>query len=256
MLALRQNSIYIIIIVLILNVQKTAYAQESSDGIELKRIIYKEQFQAGISFNTNGYSLNARRTWSPTAFTERGFDFNMAMVRHPKEVSDYNYYYIGGDTYVYGKLNSLYTVHVGFGESHVISKKRDIGSIEINYFYFGGISLGGVKPIYLEINTAPLGSENVETSTERYDPSKHNLYNIVGGKPFTKGFSEMKLYPGIYAKFGIDFDYKISNQKIGTIETGIVADYFFKEVPIMANTDNYNYFLAFYLSVNFGKKWN
>ena len=230
--------------------------EEKHNGVELHGIIYTKQFQAGISLNTNGYSLNARRSWSPTAFFERGLEFDIAMIRHPKEVNDYNYYYIGGNNYAYGKLNSLYTMRFGFGEKHEIAEKIDVGSVEINYFYYGGLALGGVKPIYLEINKAPIGSGSVNVSTERYDPNEHNLNNIVGGVPFTKGFSEMQFYPGIYAKFGLDFDYKISTQKIGTLEAGMIVDYYFREVPIMAKTKNYSYFLAFYLSINFGKKWN
>jgi len=230
--------------------------EEKNNGVELRGIIYTKFFQAGLSLNTNGYSLNARRSWSPTAFFERGYEIDIAMIRHPKEVNEYNRYYVGGNSYAYGKLNSLYTMRFGLGEKHEIAEKIDLGSIEINYFYYGGLTLGGVKPIYLEINTAPISSDYVNISTERYDPNKHNLYNIVGGVPFTKGFSEMKFYPGIYAKFGLDFDYKVSTKKIGTLETGIVVDYYFKEVPIMANTKNYSYFLAFYVSINFGKKWN
>ncbi len=178
------------------------------------------------------------------------------MIRHPKEVNDYNYYYIGGSTFAYGKLNSLYVLRFGIGENHEIAEKIDLGSIEINYFYYGGLSLGGVKPIYLEINKAAPSSGFVDVATERYDPNEHNLNNIVGGVPFSKGFSEIAFYPGIYAKFGLNFDYKISTQKIGKIETGMVVDYYFKKVPIMAKAENYSYFLAFYVSINFGKKWN
>ena len=254
-------SLSTLLVVLFMLVNSSIYSQSKDDdekitGIELRGIIYEKQFQAGFSLNTNGYSINARRSWSPTAFFERGIDMDLAMIRHPKEVNDYNYYYVGGSTYAYGKLNSLYTFRLGFGERHGIADKIDVGSIEINYFYYGGLSLGGVKPIYLDINTAPISSDYVSITTERYDPNKHNLNNIVGGVPFTKGFSEMKIYPGIYAKFGLDFDYKISTRKIGTFETGMVVDYYFREVPIMAKTKNYSYFLAFYLSINFGKKWN
>lgn len=251
----------LLFLALVLLIHSGVYSQsknveETNDGVELRGIIYTKQFQAGFSLNTNGYSLNARRSWSPTAFFERGYEFDVAMIRHPKEVNEYNYYYIGGNSYAYGKLNSLYTMRFGFGEKHEIAEKIDVGSVEINYFYYGGVSIGGVKPIYLEINNAPISSDYVDVNTERYDPNKHNLNNIVGGVPFTKGFSEIKFYPGIYAKFGIDFDYKVSTQKIGTLEAGIVVDYYFKEVPIMANVKNDSYFLAFYLSINFGKKWN
>jgi len=238
---------------------QTGEEEEKITGTELQGIIYLNEFQAGFSFNTNGYTLTARRSWSPTAFFERGFEADLVMIRHPKEINSYNPYYraFGASSYAYGKLNSLYALRIGIGENHEIAEKIDIGSVEINYFYYGGISLGGVKPIYLEINKVyPLAPNNSDLVTERYDPNKHSLEDIYGGVLFTKGFSEMKFYPGIYAKFGLNFDYKISTKKIGTLETGMVVDYYFKEVPIMAKAKNYSYFLAFYISINFGKKWN
>lgn len=116
--------------------------------------------------------------------------------------------------------------------------------------------MGGVKPIYLEISQVPIGAPYKDTKVERYDPAKHSFDDIFGGTSFTKGFSEMQFYPGIYAKFALNFDYKVSTKKIGTVETGIVADYYFRKVPIMAKAENFSYFISFYLSINFGKKWN
>ncbi|MCK5782062.1 MAG: hypothetical protein KAH10_05695 [Flavobacteriales bacterium] len=219
-------------------------------GTELNGIIYLNEFQAGFSLNTNGYSINARKSWSPNAFFERGYEASVVMIRHPKEINSYNPIIYGGSSYPYGKLNSLYALRFGFGENHEIAEKIDLGSVEINYFYYGGLSIGGVKPIYLEI------IEGDRLVTRKYEPTEHTINNIYGGVPFTKGFSEIKIYPGIYAKFGLNFDYKVSTVKIATIETGMVIDYYFKEVPIMAKTKNYSYFLAYYVSINFGKKWN
>lgn len=228
--------------------------EERIGGTELQGIIYLEEFQAGFSFTTNGYYINARRSWSPTAFFERGFEADIVMIRHPKEINRYNstINFYGGSSFAFGKLNSLYALRIGFGENHEIAEKIDLGSVEINYFYYGGLSIGGVKPIYLEIFN-PTSVNYIDT--ERYDPSRHDLDNIFGGVPFTKGFSEMKIYPGIYAKFGLNFDYKISTQKIGTLEAGMVIDYYFKKVPIMVTAKNYSHFLSFYISINFGKKW-
>ena len=245
----------ILLFIAVLFQHESAYAQmlNKDDGIkgtELAGIIYENYFQAGFSLNTNGYSLNARKSWVQNAFLERGYEADIVMIRHPKEINSYNPLIFGGSSYPYGKLNSLYAIRIGFGESREIAEKIDLGSIEINYFYYGEVSIGGVKPIYLEI------IEGDRLVTRRYDPTKHSINNIYGGVPFTKGFSEIKIYPGIYAKFGLNFDYKVSTTKIGTIETGIVIDYYFNDVPIMAKTKNYSYFLAYYVSINFGKKWN
>ena len=231
---------------------------ENITGTELRGIIYQNEFQGGFSFNTNGYSINLRRSWAPNAFYERGFELDVVMIRHQKEINshNYNYYASGGSSYVYGKLNSLYAIRLGVLENREIAEKIDIGSIEINYLYSGGLSIGGVKPIFLEISQVPPGTGYKETKVERYDPNKHSYDQIYGGTPFIKGFEEIKIYPGIYAKFALNFDYKVSTKKIGTLETGVVVDYYFKKVPIMAKVENYSYYIAFYLSVNFGKKWN
>lgn len=225
--------------------------EEQIIGTELGGVIYKSEFQGGFAFNTHGYSINLRRSWAPNAFYERGFELDIAMIRHNKEINRYNY--DGGSSYVYGKLNSLYALRLGVLENREIAEKIDIGSIEINYMYSGGLSIGGVKPIFLEV-IDPTSYNSIVV--ERYDPAEHSIDEIYGGTPFTKGFSEIKIYPGIYAKFALNFDYKVSTTKIGTLETGIVVDYYFQKVPIMAYADNHSYFIAFYLSINFGKKWN
>jgi hypothetical protein len=225
---------------------------------ELRGIIYKQEYQYGFGFSTNGYFLNFRRSYSPSVFKERGLELDVAIVRHPKEVNGYSYIYqgLGSSSFVYGKLNSLYPVRFGYGEKHEIAQKIDVSSVEINYFYYAGVSMGIVKPIYLQINKAPISSFDVELVNERYDPNKHTYNDIYGGTLFTNGFRELTLYPGIYGKFGLDFDYKISTKRIATVETGILVDYYFRKVPIMAFEDNFSYFIAFYASINFGKRWN
>lgn len=244
-----------LLLIIIYFASKNTTAQTSNNvqehiGAEIKGVVYTKQYQVGGSFNTNGYSINYRLGKIPTSFYEKNIDIDIALIRHPKDVSR-NSNTNNGSNYSYGKLNSLYTIRVGYGENREIADKIDVGSIEINYHYYAGISFGLVKPVYLEIETEPYVTE-----IEKYNPYAHNLANIYGGATFTKGFSEITFYPGIYTKFGLNFDYSKTTTKISTIETGIIIDYFINEVPIMAKSENYNVFLAFYLSFNIGKKWN
>ena len=68
---------------------------------------------------------------------------------------------------------------------------------------------------------------------------------------------------GLYVKTGFAFDFNLSDKKITTLEVGAVFDYFpawgvyqAENVPIMWNTENYAEWLQFYLTINFGGKWN
>jgi hypothetical protein len=56
----------------------------------------------------------------------------------------------------------------------------------------------------------------------------------------------------------LNFDWSTKDEKILNLETGAVFDYFFKEVPIMAdfeNLKNKSTFLSLYATLTFGKKY-
>ena len=81
---------------------------------------------------------------------------------------------------------------------------------------------------------------------------------------FFQGIEKTSLRTGLYLKSGFVFDNNWSDQKITSLEIGAVLDYFpqwfglysEEKVPIMYEAENYNLWLQFYLTINFGKKWN
>ena len=46
------------------------------------------------------------------------------------------------------------------------------------------------------------------------------------------------------------------HQKVSIIETGIVGDFFLKEIPLMAFIDNNRYYVNFYITLTWGAKKN
>ena len=55
---------------------------------------------------------------------------------------------------MYGKLNYLFVLRPGIGIQNVINSKPYWGGVEIRYFYYGGLSLGFTKPVYLYVYDA------------------------------------------------------------------------------------------------------
>lgn len=229
-----------------------------------KRQVYDREFTGGIMFHTRGYGISFRNLHFSDGYNKWGMEFDFATIRHPKEIKFPSpYFFNAARSFVYGKLNGLYTFRVGYGRDKVLVDKTDQGSISISWVTFGGASFGFLKPVYLEIlKETPQGI--AEISTERYDPKVHDYTDIYGQAPFFTGIENSSLRMGVYLKTGFAFDYNWSDKRITTLEVGAIVDYFpqwfgvYKdaEVPIMYDTKNYSAWLQFYVSINFGAKWN
>jgi hypothetical protein len=177
-------------------------------------------------------------------------------MRHPKETKVQNPYYDNSKGYVYGKLNSVFVVRGGFGYRKVMYSKENKGAVEIAWQAFAGPSLAFAKPVYLEIiPESAYSHDDWFLSEERYDPDRHYIDNIYGKAPFSRGFSEMKINPGGYAKFAINVEHSPEDEQIRALEAGVVFDLYAKPVSIMATENNKPFFLTLYLSLQFGRKW-
>lgn len=220
-------------------------------------ILLKQEASGGLIIHSNGWGLNFRRGTHVTAKRKRIWEFEVVSMKHPKEFKSVNPYFENSKGYVYGKQNSFLLVRPGFGYQNVLFHKEDRkgGGVEVRYHYYGGLSLGFAKPVYLEILTPTLVPFEFTLSTEKYNPNEHYIDNIYGKAPFAKGLDEIKVHPGIYVKSGFSFDYASRQDNIRSLETGIVLDAFYKKVPIMALTENKQFFLSFYVSLHFGAKW-
>ena len=223
---------------------------------DIRGVIYTDAYTVSVGIASNGYLLNYRRHWMSSVFYHQGLELDLGILQHEKEVSIDSNVYGGQSSYVYGRLNSLYAVRLGWGVNGRLIPKREVGAVRIGYHYYGGMSLGITVPTYLKINTNYGTGKFAKSKVERYDPSKHsNQEMIMGGTFFLRGIADVALYPGIYGKVGLNFEYSPTKETIYSIEIGALCDYYFVEVPIMHNTSNYSYYFAFYASFNYGGKW-
>jgi hypothetical protein len=238
----------------------SAFAQqEGSQGVPIgadgQKILYRNEMAGGLVAHTEGFGLNFRRGKHVTGFRKRVFELEFVNMRHPKEVKTVNPYFENSKGFYYGKLNTMQILRPGIGYQNVLYSKADGRGVEIRYVTFLGASLGFVKPVYLEIlHETPVQFE-YQLSTEKYDPNKHFIDNIYGRAPYFKGFDEMKIYPGGYAKLGLSFEYGAYEEDVKAIETGVCVDVYPKVVPLMANTNNHQVFVSLYINLLYGRKW-
>ena len=238
-----------------------------ADTVDLGYLLRKEK-SGNVMLHTLGYGFGTRFGINKTYYKNRMFEFDFLEMRAPNQVRRYNENFPNPRSYVYGKLNNLYIIRAGIGRQHLLNRKPYWGGVEVRGFYYGGADIGFAKPSFLYIAYYSVIDNQIvvdHTSLERYDPDKHFPYigqnpnclcDIYGRGPILSGFEKIRIYPGLYAKGGFNFEFSAQSDRIKSVETGIALDVFPKPVPVMAFKDANYFFLTAYHSFHFGKRYN
>jgi len=219
------------------------------------KILYRKERSGFLMVHSGGFGLGYRSGKHKTYFRKFMWEVEGLNLKHPKEYKVSSYYQ-NSKNFSYGKLNNFFAVRGGVGQQHILNGKPYWGGVELRLFYFGGLSLGIAKPIYLYIVKFDETTGQSYLELERFDPDLHYVTDIFGKGPFFKGFNKMGFYPGIYAKIGLSFEYGAEDTFLKSLECGVFADCFYRNVPIMAYQKNQFLFTNVYLSLHFGKRMN
>ncbi|MCI5058552.1 MAG: hypothetical protein MRY83_20745 [Flavobacteriales bacterium] len=216
------------------------------------KLLYRKEIQGGGHLHTNGWGLNVRVVKNLNLLNKTFWNFEFDILKHPKEykLTPFNE---DAKKYVFGKKNALGSIKVSYGRQKILFGKEARKGVQISNIYsFGGV-LGILKPVYLEI-AYPNTPGNEDIRFEKYNEEIHTQGQINGRGPILKGIEELALIPGGSAKWALNFEYANDDNIIRAIEAGAMLDVFYKKVPIMAFTDNHQFFLNLYVSFQFGKK--
>ncbi|MHC1707220.1 MAG: hypothetical protein AB9842_06815 [Bacteroidales bacterium] len=243
------------VIIIFLLTASTATAQVNEPDTSDPNFFLRKELAFRFYAHTSGFGVGFTKAYHPTVFRKKIFEAEILNMKDLKEIRTVYPFADNSKSYVYGKMNYLFLVRAGYGYEKLINRKPYWGGVEVRYLYHAGLSLGFAKPIYLYIiNYSP--SDDYNLTTERFDPANHFYDNIWGRAPFNYGMDEIKIHPGIYGKFGFQFDFGVDNDRVKALETGIVVDAYPDGVKIMAFNDPKNLFITFYLSLNLGKRYN
>jgi len=221
-----------------------------------KNILLLKEHSFGAIFHSQGWGIKFSKGVNKTAFTKRMLVFELVEMQSPKQIRTINPYFTNSKSYIYGKLNSVFILRGSYGNYKQLNRKPYWGGVELRFLYMAGLSVGFAKPVYLYILNPQVQFYEYTITEEKYNPDEHYTDNIFGRAPFTKGFSELDVYPGLHAKVGVDFDYAVYRTKVKSLEVGAMLDVFPRPLPIMAFNDPEYFFLTFYLNFNFGKRYN
>lgn len=232
-----------------------AKIKKMQNEAEQGALIFNKQSAFSISLRSDGYGfgyehgkykkINKTNLWWFTIGERKNF-------KEEKLIQQTQQGFQIGNPYIYGKQNNFYFLNIGFGKQLMLGSKSVKNGVAVSAIYGGGLTLGMLKPYYLEVanNTGTTDIIKFDDDNNRFlDPSY-----IVGSAPFGKGFGEIKYVPGVFTKGALRFDYGKYNDIISALEVGVSAEYYSQKMPILLLNKEKNLFVTGYISIIFGSR--
>lgn len=224
-------------------------AQEGQD--DLPKIFYRNEKTVGIYLNSNGWSAGYRYGSRVNFFEKKIYDVDFSIIKHPKEIKSTSTF-LTSESFIFGKLNNLFDLRLGYGKQNELFVKKDPGSIAIRYFYSFGPSIAIQIPIYYE-TLYPVNDSLFAVREEKFNPDIHTSGDISGKSSFFTGFNELSVIPGAFIKTGFNFEFSQSDLIIHTLEAGVMFQAYLNSLEIMAVDDNQQFLFSLFVSYRIGK---
>ncbi len=212
-----------------------------------QKILVRNEFSFGFGVKNNGILLDYRSGKFVNYYKKNVWQVGFSTIRHSQEFSQNNPVIQGYGNYCFGKLNSCFDFHYEIGRQRTFFHKHDQNSVEIRFLYFGGASLALLKPIYYQVYYS------VDDVREEKYIDSHYASVILGKCSFFKGFDEIKVNPGIYAKFLFSFEFAKRDYKLCALEGGINLKGYAKKLEILAQKNNPQFFAELFVGLRFGR---
>lgn len=208
-----------------------AMSKQEEEGV----LLFRKQNAFGIQLRTNGYGLfyEIGRFKSPRFANT--YLIELTEIKHPKEEKTQTGNGFVSNSFIYGKINNFYQFKLGFGQQYILGQKGNKNGIAVMALYQGGLSLGLLRPYYINIQ------EGGQEKSIKYDPSDsaRKFLNgpISGSSGLGKGWNELEYVPGAFLKTALRFDFGRYNELIQALQVGVSVDAYSKKIEIMAPQD-------------------
>jgi hypothetical protein len=226
--------------------------RQAEEGV----LIYQKQSIFGIQLRTNGYGVFYELGRMKSNRKTNIYRIDFTEIKNAKEEKLLGGSFIFGNPYVYGKINNFYPVTLGFGQQHILGQKGNKNGVAVTAVYNAGLSIGLLRPYYLNVE-----DPDPVTGGERaikYSGADTTLFldqsAIISGGGFGKGWSELKIKPGVFGKVAMRFDYGRFNESVSGLEIGMSLEAYASKIPLMAFQDDKRIFFQGYIAILFGRR--
>ncbi len=229
-------------------IQNLMKMEEEGDLIFNKHTIF------GIKLATDGYGLYFEKGKFKTPRKTLLYQFELNEKKNNKEhkittsPDGFNY-----SSLVPYKLNNFYIFKAAVGEERLIGGKGNKNGVSVTALYSGGVSVGLLKPYYINVqNTVTQRTTHMTFPELLNDTSAVDQVTGAAG-PFV-GWGHLSVKPGLNAKTAMRFDYGRLNQTISAIEVGLTGEYFFGKIPQVSLVPQKSFFFNAYVCLLFGSR--
>jgi hypothetical protein len=205
-----------------------------------------------LQLRTNGYGLFFELGRMKSPRISNIYVLELTEIKHPKEEKYPGSEGFFGNTFIYGKINNFYQAKLGYGKQYIFGQKGNKNGVAVIGSLQAGLSLGLLKPYYLDVEN--ISGERVQI---KYTPQDSSLFldgRIYGSSGFTKGWSELKIRPGLYAKTALRFDFGRFNESVQALEIGLSVDAYSKKIEQMLLNPNKQIFYQGHIAFVFGRR--
>jgi hypothetical protein len=215
-------------------------------------LIYNKESVFGIQLRTNGYGLFYEKGKAQTRRKTNIYTAELTEIKDPKEEKTPTGFFTIGNPYILGKINNFYQFKLGFGQQYLFGQKGNKNGVAVIGIYQGGISLGLLRPYYLEVSDGN-GNRAIKYSTE--DSAEFLDQSVIQGSGgLGKGWGEIKMKPGAFAKAALRFDWGHYNELVSGIEIGMSVDAYTQKIPIILFAKERQVFFQGHIALVFGRR--
>lgn len=241
------------------------YGQSSAFVLPVEKgVIYNKEQSVDLRINTNGFSIGLNTGKIKTFYKTNTLYIDLALHRDIKESRQNNKVIFAptnetSTAFVYGKINSFYSLKFGKGIKKYWSDKAAKKGVMVGYLLEGGLTLGILQPYYIKVATLNEDTGLPELKEIKYGNGDDDLFldniRIFGRAPIFKGLFESTFVPGLHFQGALHFDYGKYDEFIKALEVGLMANVFTQPIQLMINQPKRPYSLNFFLSLQFGKRY-
>ncbi len=236
-------------------------AQEDLYTYDAKETIYNKEVSFSLKFHTNGYGIALNKGKFVDYYKQKLWQLELLEIKHPKESRQPGV--VGSQqqnakSFKYGKINNFYNLNFSLGKRKLLTEKAEKSGVAVSLFYAGGISLGLLKPYYLELVVDDPETGDVKRQDIKYTEETAAIFlnkeRTVGSSGIAFGLDEMKFRPGLQGKIGVNFDWAAMDEYIKALELGLMLNVYTERITILATDENSFLFGNLYLKFVIGKR--
>jgi hypothetical protein len=205
-------------------------------------IIYQKQNTFGLKLYSDGWGAFFEKGYQKSVYKTNLFSLEIGERKHPKEDKVFSLQQSGGFLFgtplIFGKQNNFFFTKLGVGQSYLIGGKGNRNGVSVSAVYKGGLSLGLLKPYYVDIQSP----NAVETLSVKWEDGLGPYDDVflglpIGSSGLFKGFNEIQIKPGAFVQGSLRFDYGRYNEMVSALEVGFNIEYYSSNMPIMIEKD-------------------